>query len=167
MMDDKPYYVMKPAEKSLDTPLEFKKHLVDVHGTLQKDLSTDFTLATLKDYESEAVIEFCHNAFFCKKIAERIAKQHSSWEFKEGRWVEKPCTAEEIDHVNNVATSIFSSMMLRMYAMAVVTRNDKMNRLLELAMRENDKLVHDEAPDIDKDIKSRFLKNLMPGTSTP
>lgn len=115
---------------SFNDKLDIFKHVAEVHSRIRKDIGSDFVMAKLGEKDKEAIIELTSDAYFCKRIVEKLKEQYKEYNWGTEKY--EGLDEETQKKMQDIADQIFDSFMTRIYMTVNLSRNVAKNYLLNL-----------------------------------
>lgn len=152
-------------EGKLSDRLDLLKYMSDIHGRLRKDITTDYSYARLQPKDKEAVIEMTTNAYMVKKIINTLKESYNNtrkkWNHNKQKWEKEPLTREEINDYNNIANSIFDSIMTRVHMTVIMNRNVDSNHIMKMLSKYDEEEQTTEEEEQKESTINKIFKNMI------
>ena len=148
-------------EEVLSDKLDLMKFVADIKLRLNKDITTDFTLAKLGAKDKEAIIEMTSNAYFSKRLLMVLSRKSTKWVWdgKKKDYIKTLLSNEERKYIEKLSDMVFDSYMTRIYMTVVLNRNVDGNYLVNVMSGYKQEAEMDM--DIDPEEAKQTLKKIM------
>jgi hypothetical protein len=158
-------------ETTIDNELEHLRYLGHVKSRINKEVTEDFTYASLDDKDKEAVIEMTTDAYTIKRMFEIAEKKATKWTFDndEQVWELRPMDKNERELINKYGVASFETVMTRVIMTVIMNRNKPKNPLIRLLAKANKEeesndeqqisIINDALKKINKKEKSNKTSN--------
>lgn len=151
--------IPETKENIFDDKLDFYKHVVQIHGNLKDNVTSDMVMAKFDDDKVKKYItEMTFNAYHAKGMFDNVITNYNRMKKKYGF---RDLTKEEEKKIKERGSIIFDKVMCRLQMLAILNRNHGKNELLKLLISGTP--TEEEQEDIEtskmqKELKKR-LKN--------
>lgn len=138
----------KTKEDKITEDIELLTELMRVKSSIKKNVTEDYTLATLTSAEREFITENYENAEFAKELIERFGVKGYEYQYDEvkGDWKRDKdgmpekvhIDKEEMVKINMYGERIFTFFMIKPHLIAILNRNKVDNFLVKLLGKDKD-----------------------------
>lgn len=147
--------------KVFDNQLEILRFISAVHSRVKDEITSDFTLGFLTEKEKEFLIEMTTNAYYMQGIYEymkhRLIQQHKKY---------TPETHEKmIQLITKIQGNVFKTFMIKNYLIAILSRNNNKNPLLNILGHSNQQEEDNEEEKQATKLTDRIVAKLKPQTT--
>lgn len=121
-------------EETVDSKLEFLKHMSSVHHGLKDDVTPDFIFAKLSAQDKEGVTEMASNAYYGVRLLQGIKANHTLWDWDASKkhWKRRYLNNIEKKRISTFQKNLFSAFMTRVFLTITTNINVKDNYHIRL-----------------------------------